>query len=167
VVHHQHRAPGVAGGVLAVGVDEVDVHAIVVVAHALAPVIHLRAFHGIGRNARYQPVPGGMQNRVGVARGQAHVVHQRLADRRETQLPGGLGGLQAVAGGRQHRQAAGGQQADTPPDQVAPAEPGPLQNVREMFVAAAVGIFAGVMSHVGRLCVEGRKSTALDDSRGM
>ena len=47
VVHTQHSAASFILGVAAIGVDVIDVHAVVVVTNAARPVIGLNAFVGV------------------------------------------------------------------------------------------------------------------------
>ena len=152
VVDGQHGAAGVALGVAALVVDEVQVHAVVVVAHAHRPVVGFRAGVGVRRDRRPQRIARGVQHGVAVARGQGHVVHQRLGDTGKSQGLRRTGACAAHHGGtaRQHGQTG---QAQAPAQQRPTAGLGQrlLQDVLEVRVVGFVadGIeFGGMGGHV-------------------
>ena len=99
---------------LAIAANVEEVHAIVVVTHAVRPVVGLGAGIAVSGDAGFQGVASGMQHFHGVTGRHHHLVKQALADWREAQQ---IGRRQRGQTGRrgatwQHRKAHERGQAD-------------------------------------------------------
>ena len=79
VVHRQHGATGICRAVLAVAANVEKLHAIVVVAHTLTPVVGFYALVAEGWDGCHQAVTRGMQHAEGVASWQHHAVGNAFA----------------------------------------------------------------------------------------
>ena len=107
VVHTQHGAARFVLGVASVGIDVINVHAVVVIAHTARPVVGFSAFVRVSGQGRVQSIACGVQDAILVPGWQHHVVEQAFFDRRKTQGLGRSGHTRSQSGATgQHGQAS-------------------------------------------------------------
>ena len=142
VVHAQHGAARVLLGIAAIGVDVINVHAIVVIANAARPVVRLKAAVGIGRQGRIERIACSVQHAVLVAGRQDHVVEQAFFHRGKAQ---GFGRSRRACG----QAGAAGQHGQTRQTQTTAQQTptcGILQGLAQDILK--VGVVRGVANRV-------------------
>ena len=85
VVHSQHSTAGGGGGVLAIGADVEEVHAVVVVTNTTLPIVGLCAGVRVLGQIAVEAIARGVQHGYGIAGRNDHLVGDALAHSREAQ----------------------------------------------------------------------------------
>jgi len=106
VVHTQHGTTCFLFRITTLGIDVVNVHAVVVITNAAGPVIGLGASVRVSGQRRIERIACGMQHAVLVTRWQHHIVEQAFFHGRKAQRAGRRGQTRSQCGASwQHGQA--------------------------------------------------------------